>query len=881
MKKLFFIIFFFCTSMPLFAKHVAGGELFYEWLGPGSSPNSSQYRLTLRLFRDYYNPTGTGLNTGPQLQSEQVIVGVYEGISLVKSVNLPMTDISSIELNTASFPCLLGTPHVKYEVALYSNTVELANNAAGYTLSRSGCCRVDNISNLSQQLNVGATYVTKIPGTNTLPAGQHNSSPQFAVKDTALVCSNKGFTLDFGATDNIDHDSLSFSFCDAYTAPNSGGTGSPPTSTLNLSTLPYSSPFSGSSPLGNQVSINPKTGIIHGIAPGIVGQYVVNVCITEWRNNVPFTEHRKDFILKVQDCDLIQADLPDKIIQCDSFTVHFENQSTSSAITSYLWNFGEPSSPNNTSTAPTVNHQYADTGTYKASLMVTGPNGCVGYDSTIVIVYPGFFPNFTYVGDCYQNPFAFNDVTTAAYGTVNYWLWDFGDPSVLTDVSSLKSPTYKYNVAGTVTVQLQVASSKGCEKTITKTVPVRDKPDISLPFRDTLICSIDTLPLIANGTGNFSWSPNYNIINPNTPNPLVYPKHTQTYYVTLNNLGCINTDSIKVNVLDFITVKLGLDSSICKTDTFRLHPTSQALGYQWTASTGEVVAPVKYPLVQPLTNTKYYVKANLGKCEDRDSIFIKVVPYPISNAGLDTSVCFGTKAFLHGSIVGSSFTWSPTSSLLNANTLNPIAGPSKTTKYILTSRDTLGCPKPVNDTMQVTVIVPVTVFAGNDTSIVVNQPLQLNAICNFDNGTVYKWTPSTGLNDVNIPNPIAMLNSTIDSIRYRVRATIPETCFGEDEIVVKVFKTDPDIFVPSGFTPNSDGKNDILKPIPVGIRKFEYFSIYNRWGQLIFTTNEVGKGWNGLLGEAPQPSGTYVYMTQGIDYTGKTVFRKGTVVLIR
>jgi gliding motility-associated-like protein len=868
MKKLLFIIFFLCTTTTLFAKHVAGGELYYEWLS--TNGNSNQYRITLRLFRDC-------ASTGPSLLSENVIVGIYDNGSLYRQLPLPLQgSVSELKLNTAAFPCLVGSVDVCYQVAVYTATVDLPINVIGYTLARSGCCRIDNISNLSQPLNTGSTYVTKIPGTSTLPTG-HNSSPKFALKDTVLVCSNKNFQLDFSAEDP-DHDVLTYSFCEAYTAPNSGGgTSSPPSSTLNLQSLPYGPPFSGSSPLGSGVTINQTTGMISGIAPGVVGQYVVNVCITEWRNGIGFTEHRKDFIIKVQDCDFADAQLPDKVIQCDNFTVNFQNQSSSSVITSYLWNFGD----GNTSTQPSPIHTYTDTGRYKATLFITGPNGCTGLDSTVVIVYPLFTPNFSVTGSCYQTPFQFTDISSTTYGTVNSWSWNFGVESSIGDTSHIKNPTYQYASPGTVTVELFVANSKGCEKTFTKQVIVKDKPDIHLPFRDTLICSIDTLPLIATGIGTFSWSPNTNIINPNSSNPLVFPKDTTTYYITLTDQNCVNRDSIKVNVLDFIKVNAGLDSSICRTDTFRLHAISHALGYVWTASTGETVAPIKYPLVRPLGNTSYYVKANLGKCEDRDSINIKVVPYPVSNAGLDSSICSGTKAFLHGSIVGSSFNWSPASNLLNANTLNPIAAPANTIKYILTAKDTLGCPKPVNDTVEINVIKPVVVFAGNDTSIVLNQPLQLNAVVNFDNNVAFQWTPSIGLSNTGIPNPIAVLNIAADSIKYRVRATIPESCYGEDEIVVKLFKTDPDIFVPTGFTPNNDGKNDILKPIPVGISKLDYFSIYNRWGQVIYTTSEIGKGWDGRLGDAPQDSGTYVFMVQGVDYTGKTVFKKGTVVLIR
>jgi gliding motility-associated-like protein len=67
----------------------------------------------------------------------------------------------------------------------------------------------------------------------------------------------------------------------------------------------------------------------------------------------------------------------------------------------------------------------------------------------------------------------------------------------------------------------------------------------------------------------------------------------------------------------------------------------------------------------------------------------------------------------------------------------------------------------------------------------------------------------------------------------------------------------------------------------VGIVKLNYFSIYNRWGQLLFTTSEIGKGWNGLINGTKQASGTYVYSTEGIDYLGNIIFRKGTFVLIQ
>jgi len=851
------------------ARHVAGGELFYEYLGPAGG-NSSNYRITLRLFRECNSP-------GPLLENEPVTVGIYSNATNSNVTNLNLTlvsNVSSISLNTSSIPCLVGNVNVCYQVALYSNTIVLPDNASGYTLSRNGCCRTDNITNLSVATNVGSNYITKIPGTNVLPNG-HNSSPQFFVRDTVLVCASKRFVLDFGATDS-DGDSLTYTFCDAFT---SGGAGNnaPPPAILNLIPLPYAAPYFGASPLGSGVTINRTTGIISGIAPpaGTRVGYVVNVCITEWRKGIAISEHRKDFLLKVQSCDFIEAVLPPKTIQCKDSVVHFENLSTSSLITSYQWTFGDKIG--GTSDKPVVDYHYQDTGRYTATLTVNGPQGCTGSDSTQVYVYPGFTPAFTISGSCYQNPFLFTDKTFARYGKVDSWQWDFGDPLVDTDTSSIQNPQYKYPRVLSATASLIVTSSKGCIDTVYKVLDVNDKPQLQLPFRDTLICSIDTLPIKVSNTGTYAWAPNKNILGANTANPLVFPKDTTKYYVTLSDNGCTNTDSVMVNVLPFIKVDLGKDTLICKTDFVQLKPVSYALSYQWNSVPAGNISAVKNPLVQPLVNTKYYVTANLGKCQDRDSMVITVAPYPIAMAGPDTVICFGSRIQLRSVVVADKINWTPTSSLLNPTSANPVAGPVKTTAYLLKVVDTSGCLKTVTDTVVVTVAPKVPANAGNDTVSIPGQPLQLQA----SGGSRYIWSPETGLSDPSIPNPVFTSDGSADSVKYKLRVYDANGCYGDDEIVIRVFKSGPDILVPSAFTPNGDGKNDVLRPFMYGISQLKYFNVYSRWGQLLFSTTETGRGWDGTFKGALQPPGAYVYSAEGADYTGKTIYRKGTAVLIR
>lgn len=295
--------------------------------------------------------------------------------------------------------------------------------------------------------------------------------------------------------------------------------------------------------------------------------------------------------------------------------------------------------------------------------------------------------------------------------------------------------------------------------------------------------------------------------------------------------------------------------------------------------------------------TQYRTIVKNGACgPDTSSIAsVSIFPakYPQATAyPADTTICFGTIAQLNANVsTGTSYTWSGLGNLYDQGNgiistapflLTAQVAPSKTADYILyiINED---CPIPLKDTFHIVVTPKVIVNAGHDTSVIANQPLQLSAFVN-NSAENYSWLwlpPATNLNNTNISDPTAQLSSNIDSVRYVVRATNTIGCYGEDDIVVHVFKTGPEIFVPSAFTPNGDGRNDILKPIPVGIAKLDYFRVYSRWGQLLYSSSIIGNGWDGTLNGTQQPSGTYVYSTQGKDYKGGIVFRKGTVVLIR
>ena len=896
MKKCIFIILFLAGSIPALALHIAGGEMYYRYLGPGSAPNTDRYLITLRLFREC-NPAVPSFPPNVQAapMPADVAIGIFSNgppVSLMDSIDVKQSDFKIIELQSPLI-CINNPPSICYQVGYFTFTIDLPKVPNGYTIAYQTCCRSFLLNNIvfynipGQSSGEGATYSCQIPGT-ALVGNQPISSPVFALKDTTLVCQDKKFSLDFSASDSLNAtgtgagsvDSVSYSFCAAYNRGKAA-------SSLNIipsfppyQDVTYRPGFSGIEPLGPNAVINPRTGIISGIAP-TSGGYVVSVCVQQWHHAIPISIHRKDFILRIAACDFAAALLNPAYLTCDGYGIQLQNESTSSAVHSYFWDFGVPGIAGDTSDSPTPQFIYRDTGTYTVKLVINRGETCSDSTTSQAKIYPGFFPGFKISGSCFLDPFQFTDTTVTKYGTVNSWFWKFGDNANPGDTSHLKDPVYHYAApADSTAITFIVSNSKGCTDTLGKKINVIGKPAIQLPFRDTLICITDSLQLFASSPDSvavFSWSPGYAITSQGSPDPLVFPKDTTTYQVTASDKGCTSSDSVKVNVIQSVTLFTGNDTTICKTDSIQFHPRTNGLYFSWIPTTALNNPALEDPEAAPAQTTTYTLTSSVGRCSSTDSVRIKVVPYPVVYIGPDTVICYGAQAYLHSRITGSSFYWSPTNSLLDPRSLSPVAGPESTTEYILTTLDTLGCPKPVSDSVLVTVLPQLHIFAGNDTTIVADQPLQLNA----QGGLIYHWYPATGMNDPSSKNPVVVLGASYDSVTYYVRGENSEGCFGTDSLKVKLFKIKPDLLIPTAFTPNGDGRNDVFKPVLAGIRELLFFRVYNRWGEMLYSTSQPGQGWDGNFAGSKQNPGTYVFMAEAIDYLGNRIFKKGTFVLIR
>ncbi len=348
-------------------------------------------------------------------------------------------------------------------------------------------------------------------------------------------------------------------------------------------------------------------------------------------------------------------------------------------------------------------------------------------------------------------------------------------------------------------------------------------------------------------------------------------------------LGCISDTVRQVIKVDPAPLaRFGNQQPVCANVPLRFFDSStSALGsirsWNWKFDTGTTSILQNPTVVLPAGNRRVQlVIKDINGCES-DTVVktIYVTPQPVidfvpvnscmnslvSFTGIDRSGAGMTAwqwKFHDGTVSGSA----NTQKFYSTSGVFPVQ---------LSAISPAGCPSAV--LTKDIIIYAASAFAGNDTAVLINQPFQLNGT----GGTSYEWTPVTGLNNPRVANPITILSQ---DIRYILKVVTPMGCIGYDSINIRVFLA-PEIFVPKAFTPNGDGLNDILKAIPVAIKEFKHFTVYSRYGELIFTTPVPARGWDGTYRGKRQNNGGFVWIAAGIGYNGQFIMRKGSVVLIR
>ncbi len=188
-----------------------------------------------------------------------------------------------------------------------------------------------------------------------------------------------------------------------------------------------------------------------------------------------------------------------------------------------------------------------------------------------------------------------------------------------------------------------------------------------------------------------------------------------------------------------------------------------------------------------------------------------------------------------------------------------------------------GCTS--NDTAVQILVEDINLSAGKDTSVQLNKPFTLEPSWSghYNGMPAFAWSPTVGLSTPFGPYPTVVLEN---NQQYYLTATTDAGCVATSSVKINAFDK-PGILVPNAFTPNNDGLNDILKPRYNGIKHLVYFAIYNRWGQLIFKTSDMSRGWDGNFNGRPQGTQTFVWIINAEGFDNKTYQLKGVITLIK
>lgn len=461
----------------------------------------------------------------------------------------------------------------------------------------------------------------------------------------------------------------------------------------------------------------------------------------------------------------------------------------------------------------------------------------------------------------------------------------------ITVAASGGSPPYQYSINGGINWQssyqfntaagnytITIKDANGC--IITRNVVVTE-PSLLTAFSLNANATCDggndgRITVLASG-GNAGYRYSLDGINYQTSNVFNLPPGSFSVTVK-DSLGCSMSFPATVG----LTVNLFLnplrDTSICEGTAGQLQINTNANVFSWSPSIGLNDTTVPRPIASPVATTQYVVKVTLGRCDDSDTMIVNVNKAPIPNAGPDGDICYGRSYTLQGS-GGVQYNWSPPIYLNTTVGANPISTPTITTTYTVAVQDAIGCKSLGQDTVKVKVSQPLRVLTiPFDTIAYPGQQIQLiaNSV-----GVVYNWSPASGLNNPFIQNPVATASNIIGGeTLYKVVSTTADGCKGEGFVTIRISKG-PDIYMPTAFTPNGDGLNEYFTPIPVGIKSYNYFKIFNRWGQLIFSTTRQNEGWDGRILGKEQPTGTYVWMIEGVAFDNRKITKKGIVTLIR
>jgi len=432
---------FMCSSV--FATHIVGGEIFYECLG------GDEYLITLKVYRDCLN--------GEAPFDNPATISVYNssgGHVTDLFASFSGSDVLDVVITN---PCLQAPPNVCVEEAVYTIAADLPFIAGGYHIAYQRCCRNQSVANIINPGAQGSTYTVQIP---EAALNDCNSSPYFNEFPPLALCVGDLLVFNHSATDP-DGDQLVYSLCTPYhggsqAVPMPSPAAGPPYTLLN-----WGGSYSSGYPIdaNPQLSIDPVSGELTGV-PTQQGQYVVGVCVEEYRNGQLLSVNNRDFQFNVVNCTSnIMAVIPDQAVfhdPCDGLEVEFGNNSINAQY--YLWDFGVDGMLSDTSVLENPTYVFPDTGTYQVMLIANPAYACADTTIETVTVYEDIVAEIITDGNGCFDVNSFDFQAGGQFGPGASFLWEFenADP----DTSFEMNPSgVEFDTLGAFQISLTITEA--------------------------------------------------------------------------------------------------------------------------------------------------------------------------------------------------------------------------------------------------------------------------------------------------------------------------------------------------------------------------------------------------------------------------------------
>ncbi len=555
------------------------------------------------------------------------------------------------------------------------------------------------------------------------------------------------------------------------------------------------------------------------------------------------------------------------------------------------------------------------------SLLVMSPDSNVIY--SLVVIPPGLNACADTLYDTIHvqpRPTAlFNFQTTAcAGGLINFfdssqthiagsiivqWHWDFGDPaSGGNNTATAQNPTHVFYNPGTYTVSLIVESDISCvSDTTSLSITIIPPPPINLNAGPNVsICKYDSTQLQATANAAFGpyqyhWVPSTGLSNDSISNPKASPTVTTVYHLILTDpSGCNLTDSVKVTVLGVRpNFQINGDDTVCVGENdflsitnLGLDPIPASATYTWTPNTHISSTSVSNPTVNPLVTTPYSLTINDNGCSSSQTFLVNVDDRNHMFASLDTVMCKGSSCNLMASMDGPapsggfSFSWNPSNDLSSSTGPQVTCFAMQTTTYTVTGITYGGCVLTKN--IVVRIGEPYSLDLPDTIKPCMNQAeiIAFNSLSADIKQFWWAMDPTAGslASCITCSTAVVAVNQPV-MVYVNTANTIG--CRAKDSVFVSPIEC-PELIIPSAFSPNGDGKNDYFFLLNRNFVSLDYFEVYNRWGELVYSTTDIhAKGWDGTFKGQLQDLGVYVFKAQVVDKGGQVKTKTGNVTLIK